>query len=335
MKINGRTIGNGKPVYIIAEMGPNYNGDVRLAIEMVELAKEAGADAIKLQIISADHSYVRSTESYAVFKKIELSKQDWCGVIRAARQVGIDIFATFVNAHDLINYRDVQFPVIKVSSTNLTNFPLLKIVAKEKKPVILSTGAAYLHEVEEAVKYLRSNGQEDIGLLQCTVLYPCPLENVHLNVMDTFRQTFHGMPVGYSDHTLGLTAALAAVVKGADIIEMHVTKDRNLKGPDHSISKTFHELKEFVTQARQIETLLGNSGKEPVGAEKESRAKWRRSLVALKPIQKGDILTEDHVGAKRSVNQGLEPIELENIIGKRAMKNINVDEPITSEVIRS
>lgn len=333
MQINQRTIGLNLATYIIAELGTNYNGDVDVAIEMVERCKNAGADAVKLQIISADNSYTRTSESYEIFKAIELGKEQWLRVVQYAADLGIDIFPTFVNAQDIQEYADVEFPVLKVSSTNITNFPLLKSLARQGRPIILSTGAAYLKEVEEAVTYLRQLGQTDIGILQCTALYPTEDQEINLNVIDQLVRTFPDCPIGFSDHSRDLVAPLAAVAKGASLVEMHVTLDPNMSGPDHYFSKTFDDLQLFVQSARRIESMRGDHIKQPVEREQVARQKWQRSLVALKPIQAGEILTEAHVTAKRSNERGLEPKQLDLIVGKRAVRNLERDDPITKEVV--
>jgi len=332
--INGRTIGRGFPAYIIAEIGINHNGKEDLALAMIDKAAQAGADAVKFQIISAERSYSQKSESYQIFKKIELPKAAWRKIFAQAKAKKIDCFATFVNAADLADFADLEMPALKISSSNVTNFPLLKAIAEYPKPVILSTGMSYMREVMEAVSFLQRAGQIQLALLQCTALYPTPFKDVNLPVIATLQAQFPQCPIGFSDHSEGIHCAVASVAMGASMIEKHFTLDKKMEGPDHYFSATPPEMAALVSAIRQVEEALGSSIKEPVPAEVPQRDKMLRSLVALTDIKAGEVLTGDKLGAKRSPQKGLEPKYFESILGKKTRKPLVKDEPITFEAIQ-
>ena len=230
LTINGHKIGPGRPVYIIAEIGTNYNGDKDLAKEMIKAAVSCGVDAVKFQIITADRSYVKKSDSYSIFKKIELRKSDWEEIVDYARSLRVDIFATFVNCQDLEEFAEFNWPVLKISSTNLTNFPLLEGVARQKRPVIMSTGVSYLKEVKEAVQFFKKKKGRLLAILQCTSLYPTPPSEANLLAIKKLATSFPDHVIGFSDHTKGIECAVAAVALGACIIEKHFTLDEKCLG---------------------------------------------------------------------------------------------------------
>lgn len=331
ININGHLVGNGYPAYIVAEIGINHNGEVGTAMELIKQAKQAGADAAKFQIVTAARCYTQSSAAHAIFKKIEMNKEQWRQLITYAKERGIDFFATFADVQDLKEYAEFSLPAIKISSTNLTNFPLLEAVAQKNKPVIISTGLSYLSEIEEAVQFLKAKGQNQIAILQCTSLYPTEAKDVNLLALETFKQTFPGHPVGFSDHTIGTTCAIAAVAMGAKIIEKHFTLDKRMPGGDHRFSATPDEMQQLVASVREVEKARGSKIKEPTANEIPLREEWMRSLVALKDIEEGQILTLDLIGVKRSITKGLEPKFLESALGKRTTKTLHQDEPITGD----
>jgi sialic acid synthase SpsE len=332
IKINNREIGGENPTYIIAEMGINHNGSLDIAMKMVKEAAKCGVDAVKVQIVDADKSYTKDSESHSLFKSVELKIKEWEVIVRLAEKLNIDIFATFAHAEDLIIVNELQLPAIKVSSSNLTNLPLLKAVAVTGKPILLSTGMSYISEIDEAIRCIEQNGNDRIGILQCTALYPTPPKDVNLLAIETLRKTF-SYTVGFSDHTEGITSAIASVVLGAKIIEKHFTLDKNMEGPDHHFSATVEELSMMVESIREIELSLGASIKGPVVDELPLREKMQRSLVSCDDIKEGDVLTEDKISIKRSDVKGLEPRYFEIVLGRRARKSIPKDKPITFESI--
>lgn len=331
--INNRPIGGDNPTYIIAEMGINYNGSLDIALKMVEEAAMSGVDAVKLQIITADKSYAKGSNSRSIFKGVELELREWGIIVDKAKNLGIDVFSTFVNPYDLEYARKLDLPAIKISSTNLTNFPLLEAIATLKKPVIMSTGMSYISEVDEAVRFLEERNQKQIGILQCTALYPTPAKDVNLRSIETLSKAFPMYPVGFSDHTLGINCAIASVTMGAKIIEKHFTLDQKMEGPDHHFSATPEELKALVKGIREIELALGSSGKKPVEDEIPLREKLQRSLVAVEDIQEGSILIRENLIVKRSKAGGIPPKYLNIVVGRRVKKKILKDEAITWDVI--
>ena len=333
MNINGRHIGNGCPTYIIAEIGVNHDGRVDTALELVKQAKGSKVDAVKFQIVTADRCYTKTSASYPIFKKVEFKREQWRQLITYCNDLDIDFFATFADIQDLKEYSEFDLPAIKISSTNLTNFPLLESIAKVNKPVIISTGLSYLSEVEEAVRFLKEKGQSHIAILQCTSLYPAEAKDVNLLAMETLKQVFPNHPVGFSDHTAGMTCAVASVALGAKLLEKHFTLNKDMPGGDHYFSATPDEMKELVEAVREVEAALGSRDKKPTAGEVPLREKWLRSLVALKNIQEGEVLTVDLIGVKRSALRGLEPKFFESALGKKTKKPLYEDDPITSDVI--
>ncbi|MBI4135780.1 N-acetylneuraminate synthase family protein [Candidatus Uhrbacteria bacterium] len=330
--INNRKVGKGYPTYIIAEIGVNHNGDVDLALKMVEAAKQAGADAVKVQIIDPDKSYAKGTESYEIFKKVYISLDDWRRVCAKAKELEIDIFATFTDPNDMALVNELGFPVIKISSSNVTNFPLLKAAAKTGKPIIMSTGLSYLSEVDEAARYLEDHGCTQMAILHCTSLYPTPPEEVNLRAITTLTQAFP-YPIGFSEHTVGIHCSVAAVALGARIIEKHFTLDQKMEGPDHYFSSTPEEFKALVHAVREVERALGTGIKKPAEKELPERLKLQRVLVAGEPIKEGEFLTAENVTAKRSSRQGLSPKWYDTILGRASRRALGKDDPVTLDEI--
>ncbi len=332
IKINNREIGGDSPTYIIAEMGINHNGSLDIAMKMIKEAAKCGVDAVKVQIVDADKSYTKDSESHSLFKSVELKIKEWEVIVRLAEKLNIDIFASFSQPKDVKIAEKLALPAIKVSSSNITNFPFLKAVAKTGKPLFLSTGLSYLSEVDEAVRYLEENGNKQIGILQCTSLYPTEHKDVNLLAIKTLQKSFP-YPIGFSDHTLGVSCAIASVALGAKIIEKHFTLDRSMQGPDHKFSATPEELSQMVKSIREVELSMGFSIKRPVADEISLREKLLRSIVVVRNIEKGEILTEDKISIKRSDEKGLEPRYFEIVLGRKARKNIPKDKPVTFESI--
>lgn len=332
LEINNRLIGEGAPTYIIAEMGINHNGNVDTAMEMVKAASDSGVDAVKVQIVNADESYVKSSESYSIFKKVELAFKEWEHLVGYANQLKLSIFASFAQPVDVDLIEQLDLPAIKISSSNLTNYPLMEALAQLNKPILISTGLSYLSEVDEAVRFLEDCGQRALGILQCTALYPAQPSDIHLRGIQTICQAFPNYPVGFSDHTLGNTCAIAAVALGARILEKHFTLNTQMKGHDHHFSATPEELKALVNAVREVESALGSPTKRPVTAELPLRDSLQRSLVAKTKIKMGEVYTKENVAIKRSNLKGLPSRFCELLLGRTAKKDLQEDEPITWEV---
>ena len=344
IRIGDRLIGECEPCFIIAEAGVNHNGDIGLAKKLIDVAKTAGADAVKFQTFKADNvatKYAKMAEyqkknigkeenQLAMIKKLELSYAHFAELKKYCNKKDI-IFLSTPHSSDAIDFIEPIVPAYKVGSGDLTNLSSLKNKAKKRKPIILSTGMSTLGEVEEALKIIRDEGVEDIILLHCVSNYPAKIEDINLRAMETLKQAFK-LPVGFSDHTLGITVPIAAVALGACIIEKHFTLDRNLPGPDHKASLEPNELKEMVKTIRNIEKALGDGIKKPTEDEEEIKKVARKSIVAKVDILRGTIITENMLGIKRP-GTGIEPKHWDDIVGKKTKVNIIKDKIITWEII--
>ena len=341
VKIGDRLVGRGQPCFIIAEAGVNHNGDINMAKKLIDVAKEAGADAVKFQTFKAEEvltpgaekaGYQKETTSPAesqfdMIKKLELSEKDFEDLFSYAREKEIVFLSSSFDKGSVDLLDRLGLPAFKIASGEINNFPFLKCIATKGKPIILSTGMSTLKEVEEALNAIRNEGIEEIILLHCVSCYPARIENTNLKAMETLRQAFE-LPVGLSDHSLGIIVPIAAVALGACVIEKHFTLDKNLPGPDHRASLEPGELKEMVRVIRDIEKALGDGVKRPVAEEEEVKKVARRSIVARVDIPEGIIITQD-VLALRRPGTGIEPKNLDMVIGKRTKRNIKSGELIT------
>jgi len=345
IKIGNRTIGEGKPCFIIAEAGVNHNGDINLAKKLIDLAKDAGADAVKFQTFTAEEVVIKGTEKanyqkvttgteesqFEMLKKLELTQRDFEQLFTYARGKGVVLLSSAFDNRSVDLLDNLGVPAIKVASGEITNSPLLKHIARKKRPIILSTGMATLDEVEEALEVIRKEGAREIVLLHCVSCYPAKIEDVNLKAMETLRTTFK-LPVGLSDHTPGITASIAAVALGACIIEKHFTLDKSLPGPDHRASLEPGELKQMVTAIREVEKAMGNGVKRPTEEEEENKKVARRSIVARVDIPLGAIITEEMLDVKRP-GGGLEPKYMDIILSRKTKVNIIKNKPITWEML--
>ena len=344
VKIGDRNIGDSEPCFIIAEAGVNHNGDVSLAKKLVDVAKEAGTDAVKFQTFKAEgvvteeagiaeyakKNIGKDLKQIEMIKDFELKYGDFETLKEYCDKKGI-MFLSTPHSFDAIDFLEPLVPAYKVSSGDLTNLPFLKRIATKDKPIILSTGMATLGEIEEALGVIKKKGCNEVILLHCITNYPAKVEDVNLRAMETLKCAFK-LPTGFSDHTLGITASIVAVALGACIIEKHFTRDRNLPGPDHKASLEPDELKEMVQAIRDVEKALGDGIKRPTQREEEIKKVARRSIVAKVDIPEGAIITEDMLDVKRP-GTGIEPKYIEKIMGKRARINIKREDLITWEVI--
>ena len=346
VKIGERWIGDGEPIYIVAEVGINHNGDVDLAKEMIIEAKKCGVDAIKFQVFKADEFVSDQNSAYTyksqgkfvtehileMFKRYEFGVNEWKEIFEYCKKRNIEFFATPQNPSDLdFILSIIDIPVIKVGSDDLTNLELLEYYTKKNKPLIISTGMAYISEIEDAVNTIRNTGKKDLIVLHCVSSYPADVEEVNLREILTIKQAFD-VVVGFSDHTIGCTAAVGAVVLGAKVIEKHFTLDKNLPGSDHWFSANPDEMRDLVSEIRFVERALGNSIIKPTPKELEMRKIARRSIVASKDIAKGDFISKDVVNYKRP-GTGLPPKFLKYIIGKKVKIDIKRNEQITFDKV--
>ena len=343
MKLNNRYVGEGEPCFIIAEAGVNHNGSAELAKKLIDAAKDAGADAVKFQTFRAEKVVTQKAEKaeyqktakeesqYEMIKKLELTEYNFKELADYAKGNGVIFLSSPFDKESVDLLDELNVPAYKIASGEITNFPLLRYIAKKEKPIILSTGIATLGEVEEALNVIRSEGVEDVILLHCVSNYPARIEDVNLRAMETLKQAFK-LAVGFSDHTLGITASIAAVALGACVIEKHFTLDRNLPGPDHKASLEPDELKEMVKTIRDVEKTLGDGIKQPIINEEEIKKIARRSVIAKIDISEGTVITEDMLDVKRP-GTGIEPKYFDFIVGMRAKKDIKKSDIVTWKMI--
>ena len=342
IKIKDKFVGEGESCFIIAEAGVNHNGDIRLAKKLIDVAKKAGADAVKFQTFHTEELVSKSTEKaeyqiwakektqHEMLKRLELSFNDFRELKKYCDKKKI-IFLSTPHSEDAIDFLESLVPAYKIGSGDLTNLPFLKKVAKKKKPILLSTGMANLSEVKEAVSTIKKQGNNKIILLHCTTNYPCPFEEVNLRAMLTLKKEFK-LPVGYSDHTLGIMVPIMAVAMGAKIIEKHFTLNKNLPGPDHKASLEPNELKEMVKVIRDVKKALGSDIKKPTKSEEKIKKFVRKSIIAKVDIPRDTKILRDMLIIKRP-GTGIAPKFLNEVINKAAKKNIKKDQLITREDI--
>ncbi|OGP21342.1 MAG: hypothetical protein A2054_08095 [Deltaproteobacteria bacterium GWA2_55_10] len=341
IEIGGRRVGAGYPVYVIAEIGSNHDSDLERAKELIAAAKDAGADAVKFQSFTAeglinplrpdDNGNWVDHPAFPILQKLTVP-EEWHAVLKKhCASLGV----TFLSAPfepgraELLNSLNID--AFKLASGELTNEPLLKQVAAYGKPIILSTGAAYLDEVKRAVDIIIGEKNYQLALLHCASLYPPSYSDVNIRAMATLAREF-GCPVGFSDHTPGSEAPVAAVALGASIIEKHITLDRKLKGPDHPYAMEVDEFRAMVNAIRNVELALGTGIKEPSKNEMAERVGARRAIYTKVDIPRGEVITSDMVKLVRHA-YGMEPRELSGIIGRVAHRDLIKDMPLRSEDI--
>lgn len=333
ISINGRKIGASEPPYVIAEMSANHNGHLEVALETMEMAKQMGADALKIQTYSADTMTIDCDsdefqisgglwDGYSLFKLYEEAQTpyEWHGELFAhARKLGITIFSSPFDETAVDLLEELNAPAYKIASFEATDLPLIEYAASTGKPVILSTGMADLDEIGEAVAVAREAGCSELVLLHCVSGYPTPAEQYNLRTIPDLAERF-GAVVGLSDHTLGTNVAIAGVAMGASVIEKHVILSRQSKGPDSEFSLEPEELKQLCRGVREAWSALGVAGYERKAAE-EANTRFRRSIYVVRDIKKGERLTRENIRRIRP-GFGLEPKYFESVLGKRAARNL-------------
>lgn len=327
-------------VFIIAEAGVNHNGSVELAQKLIDAAAAAGADAVKFQTFQAETLVCRNAKKadyqmettdgaesqYDMLKKLELTSETHRELDRYCKKKNIMFLSTPFDIDSAKFLDEIGLEIFKIPSGEITNYPLLKTIGQFRKKVIMSTGMSELYEIENAIEVLRVQGTKDISLLHCNTQYPTPMGDVNLRAMLQLKNTFQ-VPVGYSDHTLGIEVPIAAVALGATIIEKHFTLDKNMEGPDHKASLSPDELNKMVESIRNIEAALGDGEKKVSDSEKENIYVARKSIVAAVHINRGDIFTEDNITAKRPGN-GISPMRWNEVIGQKAVRDFKANELI-------
>jgi len=334
IRVGDRTIGHGQPCFIVGEAGVNHNGDVELARRLIDACVAASVDAVKFQTFIADALVVPGTpkaeyqiettfteeSQLEMLRRLELSQAAYRGLMAECRGLGILFMSTPFDEDSADCLADLGVEIFKIGSGELTNLGFLSHVARKGRPVIVSTGMASLSEVKTALDTIQKAGNREVVLLHCVSAYPAAPADANLRAMQTMAAAF-GVPVGYSDHHLGIEVALAAVALGACVIEKHVTLDRNLPGPDHRASLEPDELAGLVRGIRSVESALGHGRKEPAASEVATAAVVRRSLVAACDIRAGSRLTTEMVAVRRP-GSGLPPAMRERVVGLVAKQDI-------------
>lgn len=339
IEIDGILVGPGCSPYIIAEIGSNHNGDMDLCRRLIDSAAECGAHAVKFQSwtdksLIAEEEYARNT-SYSDKKKhfgslremvtaYQLTAEQHAIAAAHCKSRGIAFCSTPFASEEADLLEELDVPFFKIASMDVTYLSLLKHVARKQRPVIISTGMATLAEMERAVETVRAEGNEQIILLHCVSIYPPDYDTIHLRNIPALEQAF-GVPVGFSDHTLGTAIPLAAIALGASVIEKHFTLDQDMEGWDHAISANPEQLRTIVREGKNIITALGDTRRTVSAAEMEKRKKFRRSLVTTRELQRGHVLTESDLGAKRP-GTGIGPDEIQYVLGRRLAADLTADQ---------
>jgi len=356
VRIGKRIVGRGYPAYIIAEIGSNFDGDLGRAKRLAQLAKEAGADAYKIQnflapkIVSSEGfknlkaSFQSSWDKPVVdvYRSAEFPREWVAEVAAYCDSIGIDFLSSPYDHGAVDLLERIGVPAHKIGSGEIDNLDFLEYVAKTGKPLILACGSATLEDVATAVEAVRRNGNGSIVLLQCVTNYPSPIGDANLRAMVTLSDTF-GVPVGYSDHTIGtigggddplngITVPLGAIALGGCMIEKHVTDDRTRKGPDHPFALEFEDLKRMVDAIRAMERALGDGIKRVMESERETVIIQRRGIYAARGIRKGEQITRDMLEYLRPA-VALRPPEVGKILGKRAVRDISAGSPMYADAV--
>ena len=346
INFGGRLIGEGQPAFIIAEAGVNHNGELELGRRLVKEAKKAGADAIKFQSYKAGKLATKTaprywTEAddpqgtqYDTFAKLDsFGREEHQELFRYAADEGILCFSAPFDDEAVDMLEALGVPGYKIASADLTDHPLLRKVAAKGKPMLLSTGLATITEIGEALEVVKEAGNEQVVLLHCTLQYPCKAENANLRMMEHLKAAFPDVPVGLSDHTLGIAVPQAAVALGAVAVEKHYTIDKTLSGsPDHYLSVDPQDLAQMIEAIRTIEKAMGRYQKGPVPAESEAHRYARRSIVSARPIRRGATITAEMLTFKRP-GTGIYPKYLDQVVGRTARVDIPEDTVLEWEMI--
>lgn len=325
--------------YIIAEIGGNFT-EFDQAMKLIDAAHMCGVDAVKLQTFTAatlstkkamfDFEVTGTVSQYDLFKEYEISEKLHLKIFDYARAKDLDCFSTPSHETDVEMLERLGAGLHKIGSDDACNIPFLKYIAQTGKPIMLSTGMCTMQEVRESVAAILEEGNDQLYLLHAISSYPTHAEHVNLLAMRALQKEFPNIPVGYSDHTLGTTAAICSVAMGAAVVEKHFTCDKNAEGPDHIHSADPEEMKEIVDKIRDFETMRGNGIKRPAASEKFSRLNTRKSIVLTKDIKKGSSISKDHIAIKRP-GHGIPPKYYEQIIGRTVNKDLKQENVLTFE----
>ena len=344
-RIAGRSIGTGARCYVIAEAGVNHDGSLEQALRLVDVAADAGADAVKFQTFDADRLATREApkaryqvettgaaeSQHAMLRRLQLDADQHRALMRRCEERGITFLSTPFDETSADLLESLGVAAFKTPSGELTNTPYLAHVARFGKPMIVSTGMATIGETESAVTAVAEGGCESLALLHCVSNYPAAAGDVNLRAMGTLARAF-GVPAGYSDHTEGSAITLAAVALGASVIEKHFTLDRTLAGPDHRASIEPHELTALVRAIREVEASLGDGRKVPAASERDTASVARKSIVAARDLAPGDTLTRESLTALRP-GTGMSPALFPAVVGRRARVAIPAGTMVAIEML--
>lgn len=324
------------PVYVIAEIGSNFSS-YKEAARLVDAAKWAGADCIKLQTFRAETITTKRAifdmensgriSQYGYFRKYEVSEGMHKKIFDYAGKKGLGWFSTPSHQTDVDMLESLGVKAYKVGADDAVNTPLLKYIARKKLPIFLSTGMCTLDEVRQSVSAILEEGNKKIVIFHTVSAYPASPEYVNINAIKTLQKEFPGFPIGFSDHTMSPLASIVAVAVGAKVIERHFTLDKNAEGPDHMLSSTPEEMKRMICDIRTVEKMLGSGIKKPLGPEIKNRLNNRKSVVAIEDIKKNEVFSTRNISVKRP-GTGIPPAHFEEVIGKKALKDIKEDDVI-------
>jgi sialic acid synthase SpsE len=345
-EIGGRPVGDGRPTYVIAEAGANHNRDLAIARDLVDAAVEAGADAVKFQTYSGASLYSTKTPGFEYLAPISGDKppselleeialpREWQGDLRDhAASRGIAFFSTPFDEDAVAELDALDVPAMKIASFEIVDPVLIAAAARTGRPLLISTGMATLGEIEDAIHDAAAAGATEVGLMQCTSVYPAPAERANLRAMATMRAAF-GVPVGLSDHTTGIAVPIAAAALGAAFVEKHFTLDRTMEGPDHPFALEPEELKAMVAGIREAQAALGDGRKRGPSPEeaKENYRLGRRSLIVVGDHPAGTVLTEEMLTRKRP-GFGVPPKDLNKVLGRPLRVAVEHDDVLTWEML--
>jgi sialic acid synthase SpsE len=313
--------------FLIAEIGSNHDGDFDTALRLMDVAREAGADAVKFQSFLADELVTPDSPDHGLLKRLEVPRQWYPRLKEAAAERGLIFFSTATNSVTLGWMREIGAELYKIASPNLTHLPLIRETAAIGRPVVMSTGMADMDEIDEAVRAFTGAGNEALCLLHCVSQYPAPPEAINLRVLRSL-QARYPYPVGYSDHTMDIVTPVAAVALGAAAIEKHLTLDRGQAGPDHHYALEPEDFIEMCRHVRLVERALGDGVKRVSEVERTSAEKYRRSVHAGRDLPAGSVLSEGDLRIVRP-NDGLHPRHLDELVGRALSRPLSAGDPVT------
>ena len=324
-EIDGKIVGDGYPPYVIAEAGSNFNQSLSTAKKLIDVAADSKADAVKFQLFSADSLYPSTAPEYKLFKQVELNRE-WIPELYAyANSRNITFLASSFDKQSVDVLENIDVAAHKIASSETTNASLLAYIASKQRPIILSTGMCDLIDVQEAVNICKNNGCDSIVILQCSTIYPLPIEQANISVLSLYQEIF-STPVGFSDHTISNVASITAIAKGANIIEKHFTLDKTADGPDHFYALEPDELEFFISSIHDAYSALGEPKKNLLIDERKFGR--REGIYASHDIKKGEKISSDNIYVRRPA-LGLRARYINTVNGMSAKKDILAETPIT------